>query len=89
MFTLWSSSMTFFFVCNLFVVDFEVTWKVAIWGTLHKEDVKSEGVYKFYFLFKCYLAIQIWDSNQRLQHGRKKDYKIPLIYFLVTKISKC
>ena len=31
----------------------------------------------------------VWDSFQRLQHGRKKDYKISFIYFLVTKISKC
>ena len=52
-------------------------------------EVKSEGVLKFYFLFKSYLAIQIWDSFQRLQHGRKKNYKISLIYFLVTKISIC
>ena len=40
-------------------------------------------------LFKSYLAIHIWDSFQSLQHGRKKDYKILLIYFLVIKISKC
>ena len=30
----------------------------------------------------------MWDSFQKLKHGRKKDYKI-LIYVLVTKISKC
>ena len=43
----------------------------------------------FDFLKKSYLVIQIWGSLQRLQHGRKKDYKISLIYVLVTKISKC
>ena len=48
-------------------------------GHLFKQDSKSEGVYKFYFLFKSYLAIKIWDSFQRLQHGRKKNYKISLI----------
>ena len=42
---------------------------------------------KFIFLFRSNLAIQIWDSFQ--QHRRKKYYKLPLIYSLVTKISKC
>lgn len=30
----------------------------------------------------------VWDSFQRLQHGRNKAYKIPLIDLLVTKASK-
>ena len=88
MFTSWSPSMTFFFVWNLFMVRFAAIWKVRIWGTLYKEDVKSKGVYKFHFLFESYLATQIWDSCQWLQHWRKKDYKISLIYCIVTKISK-
>ena len=33
------------FLClQLFVVRFAATWNVAIWWTLYKEDVKSEGV---------------------------------------------
>ena len=55
---------------------------------MYKKHIKSQGVFKKIFLLKTYLAIQIWDSFQRLQHPRKKDYKISLIYFLVTKISK-
>ena len=27
----------------------------------YKEDIKSEEVWKFYFLFESYVAIQIWD----------------------------
>ena len=42
---------------------------------------------KIIFLFRSNLAIQIWDSFQ--QHRRKKDYNLPLICYLLTKISKC
>ena len=83
MFTLLAWSMTFFFVSNLFAVCLAMTWKVRIWSTLYDEEVISD-----YFLFSSYLVIQFWYSFQRLQHGRSKDYIIPLIYFSVTKISK-
>ena len=77
MFISWSSSMRLFFVYNLFVFcsDLKSGWEV-------KE-------YRNIFLFKSYLAIQIWESFQRIQHGKKKGYKISLIYFLVTQFSKC
>ena len=42
---LWSSSMTFFFVCNLFVVRFAATWKVRIWG-LYKDSVQKVKEYR-------------------------------------------
>ena len=77
------------FLClNFIYCAFCSDLKIENIRALYKEDVKSEGVQKFYFLFKSYLATQIWDSFQRPQHWRKKDYKISLTYFIVTKISK-
>ena len=59
-------------------------WEVRIYWTQHYEGIKSEGLQKFYFLFKSYLTIQFWDIFPRPQHGRSKDYNILSIYFLVT-----
>ena len=61
----------------------------ASYTLMYNEGVRSKGVQKFNFLFTYYLVIQFWYSFQRLQYGRNKDYKIPFIYFLVSKISKC
>ena len=38
--------------------------------------------------FKFYLTIQYWDSFQKSQHARNKDYKMLFIYFLVTDLKK-
>ena len=46
-----TSTMTFFSVCNLFVVRFAATWKVRIWGTLCKVDVKGEGEYRNFIFY--------------------------------------
>ena len=86
MFTLWSSSMTVSFVCNLLYILQQLgKWEHEGLCTKKKKKVKEYRKYNFCLNIFCDSNL---DSLQRLQHGRKKDYKISLIYFLGTKISK-